>query len=55
MPIKSLEKMDKSTNDYFELILKELERLNENQDEVKTILDVRFSELNKKILEQMKK
>lgn len=41
--------MDKSTNDYYRLILKELEQLNENHNRVKTILDTRFTELHKKI------
>lgn len=35
--------------DYSKLVLKELERLNENQDKMRTDLDNRFSELNSKL------
>jgi hypothetical protein len=35
--------------DYSKLVLKELERLNENQDKMRTDLDTRFSELNAKL------
>jgi hypothetical protein len=35
--------------DYSKLVLKELERLNENQDKMRTDLDNKFSELNTKL------
>lgn len=35
--------------DYSKLVLKELERLNENYDKMRTDMDMRFSELNQKI------
>lgn len=35
--------------DYSKLVLKELERLNENSDKMRTDMDNRFSELNRKI------
>lgn len=37
--------------DYSKLVLKELERLNENYDRMRTDMDNRFSELNQKITE----
>lgn len=37
--------------DYSKLVLKELERLNENYDKMRTDMDSRFSELNQKLTE----
>lgn len=37
--------------DYSKLVLKELERLNENYDRMRTDMDSRFSELNQKLTE----
>ena len=37
--------------DYSKLVLKELERLNENYDRMRTDMDNRFSELNQKLTE----
>jgi len=37
--------------DYSKLVLKELERLNENYDRMRTDMDTRFSELNQKLTE----
>jgi peptidoglycan hydrolase CwlO-like protein len=43
---------DKDTwGDYSKLVLKELERLNENYDKMRTDMDNRFSELNQKLTE----
>ena len=38
-------------SDYSKLVLKELERLNENYDRMRTDMDNRFSELNQKLTE----
>jgi hypothetical protein len=38
-------------NDYSKLVLKELERLNDNYDKMRDEMDKRFSELNHKISE----
>ena len=40
-----------SWGDYSKLVLKELERLNENYDKMRTDMDTRFSELNQKLTE----
>jgi len=37
--------------DYSKLVLKELERLNENYDKMRSDMDTRFSELNQKLTE----
>jgi len=37
--------------DYSKLVLKELERLNDNYDRMRTDMDSRFSELNQKLTE----
>lgn len=37
--------------DYSKLVLKELERLNDNYDKMRTDMDTRFSELNTKLTE----
>jgi hypothetical protein len=37
--------------DYSKLVLKELERLNDNYDKMRTDMDTRFSELNLKLTE----
>ena len=37
--------------DYSKLVLKELERLNENYDKMRTDMDTKFAELNQKITE----
>jgi len=40
-----------SWGDYSKLVLKELERLNENYDKMRTDMDSRFTELNQKLTE----
>lgn len=40
-----------SWGDYSKLVLKELERLNENYDKMRTDMDSRFGELNQKLTE----
>jgi hypothetical protein len=40
-----------SWGDYSKLVLKELERLNENYDKMRTDMDGRFNELNQKLTE----
>ena len=42
---------EESWNDYSKLVLKELERLNENYDKMRTDMDTRFGELNQKLTE----
>ena len=40
-----------SWGDYSKLVLKELERLNENHEKMRTDMDTKFSELNQKLSE----
>jgi len=40
-----------SWGEYSKLVLKELERLNENQQHMRTDMDTRFNELNQKLTE----
>ena len=42
---------EETWNDYSKLVLKELERLNENYDRMRTDMDTRFGELNQKLTE----
>jgi hypothetical protein len=42
---------EETWNDYSKLVLKELERLNENYDKMRTDMDTRFGELNQKLTE----
>ncbi len=47
----SEERERESWGDYSKLVLKELERLNDNYDKMRTDMDNRFAELNQKLTE----
>jgi hypothetical protein len=42
---------EETWNDYSKLVLKELERLNENHEKMRTDMDTKFGELNQKLTE----